>query len=159
VIYLCENNQYNEWTPSGEVTAGRIGDRGAAFDVPGFTIDGNDVFGVQETVTAAVRRARESEGPTLIEAISYRHRGHEEGEEAYGVPTRPKEEVDAWLGRDPLNQLRSHLINEAGVEVSVLETIDTTERERIADAVRFAEASELPDASEALDDVYLARSM
>lgn len=154
VIYVCENNQYNEWTPSSEVTAGRIADRATAFGVPGMAIDGNDVTEVREMASAAVARARGGGGPTLIEALTYRQRGHEEGEEAYGAPARPAEEVSLWVSRDPLERLRAHLIDGAGVAPSALDAIDERERERIAEAVRFAEASPLPGAEEALEDLY-----
>jgi acetoin:2,6-dichlorophenolindophenol oxidoreductase subunit alpha len=159
VIYLCENNQYNEWTRGSDVTAGRIADRASAFDVPGAAIDGNDVLGVRDAVATAVARARAGEGPSLIEALTYRHRGHEEGEEAYGVPKRPEDEVAAWVVKDPLPRFRAHLLAEAGVTLQALEAIDAEERARVAEAVGFAEAGTLPDATEALDDLYLARGM
>lgn len=155
VIYLCENNQYNEWTPSVSVTAGRIADRASAFGVPGDAIDGNDVHVVREAVEAAVRRARGGEGPSLLEAVTYRHGGHEEGEEAFAVPTRPAHEVAEWLARDPLVRLRGHLVEEEGVSTSTLDAIDAEERQRIEEAARFAEASALPDPGEALEDLYL----
>jgi TPP-dependent pyruvate/acetoin dehydrogenase alpha subunit len=136
------------------VTAGRIADRATAFDVPGIAIDGNDVTEVRETAAAAVARARGGGGPTLIEAVTYRQRGHEEGEEAYGAPARPPEEVSLWLSRDPLERLRAQLTDAAGVAPSELEAIEERERERVAEAVRFAEASPLPGAGEALEDVY-----
>jgi pyruvate dehydrogenase E1 component alpha subunit len=153
VIYICENNQYGEWTRGADVTAGRIADRSAAYAVPGVAIDGNDVHVVRDAVERAVARARTGGGPSLIEAVTYRHRGHEEGEEAFGVPTRPTDEVADWLERDPLSSLRQRLVDE-GVAEETLETIDADERARIDDAVRFAEASPLPDTADALGDVY-----
>ncbi|HEX3328227.1 MAG TPA: thiamine pyrophosphate-dependent dehydrogenase E1 component subunit alpha [Actinomycetota bacterium] len=159
VVYICENNQYNEWTPSAEVTSGRIADRATAFGVPGTQIDGNDVYGVRETVGAAVARARTGKGPSLIEAITYRHRGHEEGEEAYGVPKRPQEEVDGWVGQDPLVRFRSQLVEEEGISASALEAIDEREGDRIAEAVSYAEASQFPDPAEALEDLYLGKGV
>ena len=157
VIYVCENNQYNEWTPSSEVTSGRIADRSAAFGVPGTQIDGNDVAAVRDTVGRAVRGARDGEGPSLIEAVTYRHRGHEEGEEAYSVPKRPKDEVDSWVAKDPIARFRTQVVDEQGIETSALDGIEEQERTRIADAVRYADASPLPDPGEALEDLYLAR--
>jgi pyruvate dehydrogenase E1 component alpha subunit len=157
VIYVCENNQYNEWTPSSEVTSGRIADRAAAFGVPGTQIDGNDVAAVRDTMGRAVRSARDGEGPSLIEAVTYRHRGHEEGEEAYGVPKRPKEEVDSWVAKDPIVRFRTQLVDEEGIEASALDGIEEQERKRIADAVQYADASPLPDPGEALEDLYLVR--
>jgi TPP-dependent pyruvate/acetoin dehydrogenase alpha subunit len=155
VIYLCEANQYNEWTPSSTVTAGRIADRALAFEVPGIAIDGNDVRLVRETVGEAVRRARAGEGPSLIEAVTYRQRGHELGEEAYGVAERPPDEVAAWMAKDPLVRFRTYLVDETAISASTLDEIDAEEKERVAEAVLFAEASALPEPEEALDDLYL----
>jgi TPP-dependent pyruvate/acetoin dehydrogenase alpha subunit len=109
---------------------------------------------VKEAVEQAVARARADDGPTLIEAVTYRHRGHEEGEEAFGAPTRPADEVAEWLERDPLARLRQRLLDD-GVDRAALDAIDAEERARIEEAVQFAEASPLPDPDEALEDLYL----
>jgi TPP-dependent pyruvate/acetoin dehydrogenase alpha subunit len=154
VVYLCENNHYGEWTRGADVTAGRIADRAAAYNVPGAAIDGNDVAVVKAAVEEAVARARAGEGPSLLEAVTYRHRGHEEGEEAFGVPKRPGDEVAEWLQRDPLALHRARLLD-GGVDAATLEEIGAEERERVEEAVRFAEASPLPDAAEAFEDLYL----
>jgi acetoin:2,6-dichlorophenolindophenol oxidoreductase subunit alpha len=154
VVYLCENNQYNEYMPTRQVTAGEIAERGRAFGVPSEAIDGNEVEVVAETVAGAVRRARGGGGPSLIEASTYRFRGHEEGEEAYGAPKRPEEEMAAWRVRDPLLRLRARLREAAGVACAALEQIEVEERERVADAVRFAEDSALPEPHQALEDLY-----
>ena len=69
VVYLCENNQYTEWMRTEDITAGRIADRAHAFGIPGVQVDGNDVFAVREVVGAAVQRARQGAGPSLIEAV------------------------------------------------------------------------------------------
>jgi TPP-dependent pyruvate/acetoin dehydrogenase alpha subunit len=107
-IYVCENNLYGEWTRMESVTAGgTIAGRANAYDMPGIEIDGNDVLAVLETATAAVDRARRGEGPTLIEARTYRHKGHSRLDT--GERYRPAKEVDAWLARDPLPHTATRL--------------------------------------------------
>jgi acetoin:2,6-dichlorophenolindophenol oxidoreductase subunit alpha len=157
VIYICENNQYNEWTPMRDVTAGRIADRAAAFGVPGAQIDGNDVFAVRGAVEVAVARARAGEGPSLFEALTYRQRGHEEGEQAYGAPVRDEAEVRPWIERDPLVLLRRRLTDEFGVDASALDEILDRERALVEEAVRFADASPLPDPGEVLEGLFADR--
>ena len=83
VIFCCENNQYTEWTPTAAITAGRIADRAAPFGIPGEQIDGNDVLAVHEAIGRAVARGRAGEGPSFVECMTYRHHGHNEGEEAF----------------------------------------------------------------------------
>lgn len=101
VVLVCENNQYGEWTRMEHVTAGgSIAGRAAAYAMPGVKIDGNDLWTVRGTARAAIARARAGEGPTLIEAVTYRHKGHSRLDT--GTRYRPAEEVEAWLARDPL---------------------------------------------------------
>ena len=95
VVYVCENNQYGEYTATDSVTAGdTIADRAKPFGIPSSTIDGNDVVIVHKTAAAAVARAREGKGPTLIECMTYRHRGHHVGDPGDGY--RSEEERQAW---------------------------------------------------------------
>jgi acetoin:2,6-dichlorophenolindophenol oxidoreductase subunit alpha len=103
VVYVCENNLYGEWTPMAAVTAGAdIAVRAAAYALPSQTVDGNDVLAVREAAAVAVGRARGGEGPTLLECLTYRHKGHSKVDAgAY----RPREEVEEWLTRDPLPRL------------------------------------------------------
>jgi len=153
VIYLCENNHYTEWMPTETITAGRISDRAAPFGVPGETIDGNDVLAVREAVAAAVERARSGQGPSLIEADTYRHLAHNEGEEAFSGTYRTAEEIDSWIQRDPLVAFREHLVSN-GASTDDLDEIDRQEEDRVEAGLRFAEASSLPDSAEALSDLY-----
>ena len=100
VIYVCENNLYGEFTPMARVTAGgRIVTRAAAYDMLGVEVDGNDALAVFEAAQRAVSRARDGQGPTLLECKTYRHKGHSRGDPG---TYRPKEEIAAWLKRDPL---------------------------------------------------------
>ena len=99
-ILFCENNLYAEMTPiSEEASIERMADRGCAYGIPGVVVDGNDVEAVYHTTAQAVARARAGQGPTLIEAMTYRLSGHMFGDtQSY----RSKEEVESWRGRDPL---------------------------------------------------------
>ena len=107
VVYVCENNLYGEWSAMGAVTAGgAISARAAAYGMPGIDVDGNDVLAVRMSAVDAVARARAGDGPTLLEAKTYRHKGHSRVDPG---KYRPKEEVEEWLGRDPIPQLGSRL--------------------------------------------------
>ena len=154
VIYLCEANQFTEYTPTAEVTAGRIYKRAEPFDIPGVEVDGNDVLAVRRAVSAAADRARRGEGPTLIEAITYRHSDHSEGESAYRNPYRTDEEIARWKARDPIPTYRHYLIEEAKIDGAILDEVVERERVRVNMAVEFAEASPLPPAEEVFKDLY-----
>jgi TPP-dependent pyruvate/acetoin dehydrogenase alpha subunit len=107
IVYVCENNLYGEWTAMGAVTAGgRISTRAAAYGIPGVEVDGNDVLAVRDVAAEAIARARSGEGPTLVEAKTYRHKGHSRVDPG---KYRPKDEVDEWLGRDPIPRLAAQL--------------------------------------------------
>lgn len=101
VIFVCENNLYMEYTPIGDVTAVEhpAADRAAGYGLDSIIVDGNDVDAVYRVAQTALGRARAGDGPSLIECKTYRHSGHSRADPgAY----RPKEEVDAWLQRDPV---------------------------------------------------------
>jgi pyruvate dehydrogenase E1 component alpha subunit len=157
IIYLCENNQYTEWMRTEDITAGRIADRAHAFGVPGVQVDGNDVFAVREAVSTAVDRARRGEGPSLIEAVTYRHLAHNEGEEVFSGVYRPPDEVDSWKARDPVVALRRRLEDVLDVPASELDEIERRQSDQIELAVKIAEASAFPDPEEALDDLFAER--
>ena len=156
VIYMCESNQYMEFTPTTDLTAGRIYRRGEPFGVASMEVDGNDVLEVRRVVGEAVDRARRGEGPTLIEAITYRFSGHSEGESAFVSDYRTEEEVASWKARDPLTLFRDLLQTEAGVTAPELDSIDAEEQEGVERAVAFAEASPHPSPDEALDHVFVS---
>jgi pyruvate dehydrogenase E1 component alpha subunit len=157
VVYLCENNQYTEWMRTEDITAGRIAARAHAFGIPGVQVDGNDVFAVREAVGAAVDRARRGDGPSLVEALTYRHLAHNEGEEAFSGVYRPPDEVEAWKSRDPVLALRDRLGNELQVESPELDAIEQRERELVDLAVEAADAAALPAPEEALEDLFAER--
>lgn len=128
-----------------------VADRSAAYDIPGFVVDGNDVIAVYEAAQAAVKRARAGEGPTLIECKTYRHRGHFEGD-----PTvyRPKEELETWLKKDPIPRFEAKLLEMGVLTAAQASQIDQEIRAKVEEAIQFAEASPYPEAAEIFDDVY-----
>jgi acetoin:2,6-dichlorophenolindophenol oxidoreductase subunit alpha len=111
IVYVCENNLYGEWTPMARVTAGgRIVPRAGAYGIPAGEVDGNDVLAVREAAREAVERSRDGEGPTLLECLTYRHKGHSRVDPG---KYRPEGELDAWLARDPLPRLAERLDSES----------------------------------------------
>jgi TPP-dependent pyruvate/acetoin dehydrogenase alpha subunit len=141
-VFVCENNLYGEFTPMASVTAGTdIAGRARAYDVPSAIVDGTDLWAVHEAATEAVERARNGDGPTLLECRTYRHYGHSKSDPA---PYRPKEEVEEWLARDPLKLARARLLDDGVTE----EHIDAAEAEAstlIEQAVEAALAAPYPD--------------
>jgi pyruvate dehydrogenase E1 component alpha subunit len=152
VLFVCENNLYMEYTPIGSVTAvpNPAADRASAYQLPGEVIDGNDVLAVQEAATRAVRRARAGEGPTILEALTYRHFGHSRTDPG---KYRPEEEVAHWLARDPLILAREQL-TARGVGESDLAGADQRARELVDAAVAAAKAAPEPEPAQAFTDMW-----
>jgi pyruvate dehydrogenase E1 component alpha subunit len=153
VIFLCENNQYAMSMPVEKAfNIENISTRGAAYGIPGVTVDGNDVLAVYEAVSGAAARARRGEGPSLIEAKTYRYKGHSKSDkQAY----RSREEVREWQDqRDPIMRFAGLLVA-AGV-LSEAEAAGMREAGTaiIDGAVAFSEASPAPDIANILDGVY-----
>jgi pyruvate dehydrogenase E1 component alpha subunit len=152
VVFVCENNLYMEFTPIGSVTAvpHPAADRASAYGLPSLLVDGNDVEAVYQMTHSAVERARAGEGPSLIEALTYRHRGHSRTDPgAY----RSADEVEEWLTRDPIPAFRQRLQEHGWTE----DALSAIEREVVAEvegAVERALASPEPDGSEVFTDVY-----
>lgn len=152
VVYIIENNMYAESTAlSAACKLANLSDRASAYGIPGKTVDGNDVLAVYEAVGEAVARARKSQGPTLIECKTYRHRGHFEGDpQTY----KTKEEVEEWQKKDPIPRFRKQLIEMGVLTEEDADKIGQEMKEEIEKAVKFAEESPLPAPEEALEDVY-----
>jgi pyruvate dehydrogenase E1 component alpha subunit len=148
VVYVCENNLYNEYTHYAETTAGEIGARPAAFGIPVEEVDGQDVRAVHAAAQRAVERARAGGGPSFLVCSTYRFHGHHVGD-VDRVYYRSKEEEAAWAGeRDPLAILRGWLTGEAAVERDALERIEREVGEEIEGAVEYALAAPFPDPGE-----------
>jgi pyruvate dehydrogenase E1 component alpha subunit len=147
VIFLCENNLYALSTGLDvSIATGSIAKRGIAFDIPAYYIDGNNVLLVHDVVKAAAERARSGSGPTLIEGITYRHRGHHEGET---IDLRPDSEKEIWQKRNPIKRLEKVLVSNKVITSDQMEAIYNSVTQEIAEAVRFALKSPYPDPSEA----------
>jgi len=152
VLFVCENNLYMEYTPIASVTAvaNPAADRAPAYGIDAEVIDGNDVLVVRDSVATAADRARAGEGPSLIEACTYRHFGHSRADPA---TYRPEEEVKAWLERDPLDLARARL-DELEVAKERILAADERAEALVADAVAAAKAAPPADPAEALTDVW-----
>ncbi|OUC96284.1 thiamine pyrophosphate-dependent dehydrogenase E1 component subunit alpha [Streptomyces swartbergensis] len=152
VLFVCENNQYMEYTPIADVTAVArpAADRASAHGIPGEVVDGNDVVAVEEAVARLARRARAGDGPAVLEAETYRHFGHSRADPA---AYRPAEEVERWLKHDPLDLARGRLA-ELGVGAEAVAGADERARAVVERAVETAKAGPAPDPREALTDVW-----
>jgi pyruvate dehydrogenase E1 component alpha subunit len=154
VVFVCENNGYAQATPvEYAVAADRIADRAAAYRMPGVTVDGQDVLAVWGAAEAAVCRARSGGGPSLVECLTYRYYGHHQGDET--LRYRLAEEERAARERDCLERCREVLLAQ-GFEAAALDAVDARNRERLDEAIAFAEASPVPGPEELLADVYAA---
>src|SRR4051794_8756505 len=147
VLFVCENNFYMEYTPIDTVTAVKhpAADRAPAYGIPAEVIDGNDVVVVRDAVATAAARARAGEGPTLLEAQTYRHFGHSRTDPA---KYRPEGELEKWLARDPLDLARGRL-TALGVPTDVLASTDDRAAKAVAAAVEAAKAAPEADPAEA----------
>jgi TPP-dependent pyruvate/acetoin dehydrogenase alpha subunit len=142
VVFICENNQYMEYTPIAAVTAvGRpAADRASAYGLEPIVVDGNDVEAVHEIGVHAFERARAGDGPSLVEALTYRHGGHSRADPG---KYRPEEEVKSWLARDPIPAHRARLL-EAGADETALAAIEEETRARVKAAEEEARAAPEP---------------
>ena len=153
VIFVCENNLYAMGTRQTQVMLTKdIADRASAYGIPGVTIDGNDVLAVSQATEGAVLRARSGDGPTLIECKTYRHKGHSRFDPA---AYRPKEEVEDWLRKDPINRLKRHILQEGIISDSGITEIEEEVTRSVDEAVQFAKKSAFPTPESALEDVYV----
>jgi len=142
VLFVCENNVYGFSTHYRRtMRLADIADRAAAYGIPGIVVDGMDVQGVHEAAGAAIRRAREGGGPTLIECKTYRFMGHSRFEPA-GYRTR--EELEEWKARDPLARFAEILRRDFSFSEAELDQVGEDVAQKIEDAVRFAEQSPDP---------------
>ena len=144
VVFVCENNQYMEYTPIGAVTAVArpAADRASAYGLEPIVVDGNDVEAVHAVALTALARARAGEGPSLIEALTYRHGGHSRADPG---KYRPDEEVAAWKARDPIPTFRARLEAD-GVDAATLDAIDDEVRAQVAAAEAEARGGAEPSA-------------
>jgi pyruvate dehydrogenase E1 component alpha subunit len=145
VVFVCENNLYMEYTAIGDVTAVEhpAADRASAYGLEPILIDGNDPDLVYGTATRTIERARTGDGPSLVEAVTYRHGGHSRADPG---KYRPQEEVADWLSRDPILLYRERLMHE-GVGEEALHGIDRAVEEAVDRATEEARNAPVPDGS------------
>ena len=156
VIFLCENNQYAVTTSYRDTVAvENISDRAVAYNMPGVLVDGQDVMAMHEATVVAVQRARAGEGPSLIEARTYRYEDHSEGlNRILREPYRTDEEVEQWKERDPIS-LHSTWLKEQGVATEEeIDSVWSEVNQAIDDALEFARNSPYPEADDLFTDMY-----
>jgi acetoin:2,6-dichlorophenolindophenol oxidoreductase subunit alpha len=154
VIYVCENNLYNEYTHYAETTAGTILGRATAFGLEAESVDGQDVRAVNQAASRLVKRARAGEGPAFLQCDTYRYSGHHVGDinrEYY----RSKHEEQHWKNeRDPIKLHSNWLLNQGYADAASLERITSEVRAEMEAAVKFAIAASYPSVDEVEQDVY-----
>jgi pyruvate dehydrogenase E1 component alpha subunit len=152
VIFVCENNGYGMSTSTARSTAVKhISHRAAAYAMPGVTVDGNDFSAVSEALHIAIARARAGEGPSLVENLTYRWRGHSKSDRNR---YRTKDEIEAWMTKDPIARFRAELIahgilDDAGADAIAAEAVADVQK-----GIEFAKASAAPHLSEVTRYVY-----
>ncbi|MBA2596552.1 MAG: thiamine pyrophosphate-dependent dehydrogenase E1 component subunit alpha [Chloroflexota bacterium] len=153
VVFVCENNGYAESTPVRyHCSASDIANRASAYEIPGVVVDGLDVFAVYEAASEAIARARRGDGPSLLEAKTYRFYGHFQGDQ---VTYRTSDELETFKKRDPIIALRAAIVARGLATDADFNAIDTRVHQLLDDAWIAAKAAAFPAPEEALTDVYV----
>ena len=154
VIFCCENNGYAQSTPvEYALSTANVSDRAAGYDMPGITVDGMDVFAVYDAAGQAVERARNGEGPTLLECRTYRFYGHTVFDNP--LTYRTKEEEDHWRARDPLKLFRENVLPLGDITLEELDQIDQEAADLMDEAIKLADVGPLPETDKIYEDVYV----
>jgi len=154
VIFVCENNLYASTTPANYSLAGEsVAGRAAAYGIPGYVTNGNDILEVRNTVGKAVKWAREAKGPSIVENKTYRYRGHFEGDpQKY----RTQKEIEAFKSKsDPIQLFKTILKKEETLSDKIDKDLREEVNAMIEEAVRYAQESPLPKPEEALEDLFV----
>jgi TPP-dependent pyruvate/acetoin dehydrogenase alpha subunit len=152
VVYVIENNRYSASTPiTSMVKVKQLADRAAAYGIPGVTVDGNDVLAVYEAARVAVARARAGEGPTLLEAMTYRITGHSRRDPALYQPEAERKQA---LQDEPIRRFAAWLLKEGVADQAALDALRAEVDAEIEGAVRSAMAAPDPAPEDALDGVF-----
>ena len=152
VIFVCENNHYGiSMSQDRHQAIKDVADRGAAYNIPGIAVDGNDPLAVYEAAAEAVARARAGKGPTLLECKTYRQHGHFEGDPAI---YKPKEEQAAWMEKDPMPRYAKFLVENGVMTQEEVDAVDAQVAQEIEDSIAFADAQPFPSVESAVVDVY-----
>lgn len=151
VIFFCENNLYGEYSPLSTTTpVEELASRAGSYAMHGVRVDGNDVVAVHAAVAAAAERARAGDGPTFVEALTYRHRGHSRTDPA---TYRPPGELERWLATDPIPRLEAVLV-ERGVDQAAVDQARAAAEKAVQEALERALAAPEPDLAVVHEDVY-----
>ncbi len=154
VVFVCENNGYAQTTPAHyHCAAEDITDRATGYDMPGFSVDGTDVFAVAEAAEEAIARARRGEGPTLVECKAFRYYGHFEGD---NLSYFTEEERAKNRENDPIEKFKDAVVERGLLSEEDLDEIDAWVEKTIEDAVEFAEEAPYPDPEDCFADVYVS---
>ena len=152
VVFVCENNQYGEYTAIHLTTpVENLADRAVSYGIPGRVVNGQDVDEVASVVAQALARARAGEGPTLLEMKTYRYAGHSRADTA---PYRPEGELERWYERDPINTYRSRLIEEGELTAEEAEEIEARAARRVEEAEAAATASDPATVGDMFRHIY-----
>ncbi|MDR0589472.1 MAG: thiamine pyrophosphate-dependent dehydrogenase E1 component subunit alpha [Spirochaetaceae bacterium] len=153
LVFVCENNQFAITVPVSQSTSVKdIADRAAAYAMPGKVVDGNDVIAILDAFSEFKERARKGEGPSLIEAKTYRWKGHWTGDpEVY----RTKEEVAAWMEKCPIKRFRKYLLDNGIATEAELKAIDNQAQDEVDEAAQFALNAPEPDPAQVMDGMYV----
>ncbi|MRH41523.1 pyruvate dehydrogenase [Aquibacillus halophilus] len=152
VVFICENNQYGMSGPVKEmVNVENIADRAAAYGIPGKVVDGNDIIDVMNEVNEAVERARNGKGPSIIEAKTYRWKGHSKSD---AKKYRTREEEKEWREKDPIGRLRKLLIDEGILTEEKADQLKQEAKKEVEDSVEFAKKSPEPSIDTLMEDIY-----
>jgi acetoin:2,6-dichlorophenolindophenol oxidoreductase subunit alpha len=152
VVFVCENNLWMEYTPIDLITAvaNPAADRAASYGLESIVVDGNDADAVYQIAGQVIQRARRGEGPSLVEAQTYREQGHSRADPA---KYRPPAEVQAWKERDPIPMYHERLLR-LGVPEGDLSTIQQNVASRVDEATEFAKSGAMPGEEHLLTDVW-----
>ena len=153
LIYVCENNQYTEFTNYKKLVSGEgLVARARAMGMPGLEVDGNDVLAVYQAATELVELARKGEGPATLVCHTFRHGGHHVGEP--GTKYRSKEEIEDWNRRDPIPAFEKVLVAKGVIGPDDIESLHDEVEKRLSAAVETARQDPFPEVSEVTDHVY-----
>jgi len=153
VLFVCQNNQYQQSTPIRDYCRlTDIADRAKGYGIPGMSVDGNDAIAVAEVAREAIAKCRKGEGPILIVGNTYRTVGHHMGDP--GTSYRSKEEIEEWKKKDPIKRLRQQLVQNKTATDAELDEIENNVLRELDEAVKFAQESPEPAPEEALEDIY-----
>jgi acetoin:2,6-dichlorophenolindophenol oxidoreductase subunit alpha len=152
VVFLCQNNLYAEMTPTSDtMKIEHVADRAAGYGMPGVRVDGNDPLAVKEALDEALGRARGGGGPTFIECVTFRFRGHYFGDR---MPYIPKDQLAAAMDADPVPKFRAHLVEAGLCDEGELDGIDNDALATVEAALQTVMAADAPSIDELDRDVY-----